>query len=128
MASENNNLLSMSVQFSGRSSVSSRSHAVCVVKSVAVSCEKFVIASKDSVANFSEFSDKIVAAIQSLEERVSALATGDRQVVRIGSVPAAAAADVLTLTKPGHADQLKFYEDVKRIAAFALEWRNTTRR
>ena len=79
------------------------------------------MASKDSAPNFSEFSNRIFAAIDSLEERVSALAAGDLQATRVSRVPAARAADVPTLTKPGHADQFKFCDDVKRIAASALE-------
>ena len=44
----------------------------------------------------SDFSDRILAATESLEERVSVLAAVDRQIVREGRFPISAAADMPT--------------------------------
>ena len=64
--------------------------------------------------------ERILAAIESLEERVSALAAADRQAARPERFPALTAVEAPVLTKPGHADQFKFCEEVRRLASSAL--------
>ena len=64
----------------------------------------------------------VVEAIEALEKRVSELAARDRHVVykvanKVQSEPAVAGPN---LTKPGHADQFKFCEEIKVMAAAAL--------
>ena len=66
-----------------------------------------------------EFSDRILLAIESLEKRVSEISASERRPVRVSKVTSAPSVS-LSLTKPGHADQFKFCEDVKGIASAAL--------
>ena len=68
-----------------------------------------------------DFNGRILEAIASLERRVSALSACERQPLRIDRVvPAPVFGGVPTFSKPGHADQFKFCEEVKTIATTAL--------
>ena len=68
-----------------------------------------------------EFSDRILLAIESLEKRVSEISASERHPVRVSKVISAPSVTVApSFTKPGHADQFKFCEDVKGIASAAL--------
>jgi hypothetical protein len=71
-------------------------------------------------ATESKSSGRILAVIESLEERVSALAVCERQTVRVRRVPATPAVGVIpTVSKPGHADQFKVCEETRGIATTA---------
>ena len=66
-------------------------------------------------------SSRILAAIESLEERVAALSAVERRTAaKERCIPVPAVDVASTLTKPGHADQFKFCEEVRGIAEQAL--------
>jgi heme exporter protein D len=79
-----------------------------------------VLELRDSSAGVS-VSSRILAAIESLEERVSVLSAVERQPMRSersSSAQTVGAAPVLT--KPGHAGQFKFCEEVRHVASAAM--------